>query len=359
MLLKGKEMIGWDQRGKPQEKTGRYRRGIGVGRSFHTSGTGAPMPGEVIDYSTAMVKVNEDGSVDFLTGLMCHGGGTLEACAKIVAETLGVPLEKVGISPSNTLSTGYDVCTHATRGVYCGGAAVKKAAESAKRILLGFASRLTEVNPDALQIRPDPEAGQGVIFLEGAAGKSITVGETAKIAQIKGWGTAIAVESHRQVNCPPCFVTNFIEVEVDTQTGEVRPTRAVAAVDAGTVMNPDLTAGQLEGGLCRGIGLALLEDTQYDGNTGRLTCGASMVDYKVYTAVDMPHVDRVQTFFANTYEPSGPFGAKGVGEAANNCTAGTVANALYNAVGIRFKDAPITPEKLLKALKDKAAGERG
>jgi xanthine dehydrogenase molybdenum-binding subunit len=359
MLLKGREMIGWSQQGSPEEKTGRFRRGIGVGRSFHTSGTGAPMSGEVIDYSTAMVKVNEDGSVDFLTGLMCHGGGTLEACAKIVAETLGVPLEKVGISPSNTLSTGYDVCTHATRGVYCGGAAVKKAAESAKKILLGFASRLIEVNPDALQIRPDTESGQGVIFLEGAKGKSITVGEVAKTAQIKSWGTAIAVESHRQVNCPPCFVTNFIEVEVDTQTGEIRPTRAVAAVDAGTVMNTDLTAGQLEGGLCRGIALALLEGTEYDGNTGRLTCGASMVDYKVYTAVDMPHVDRVQTFFANTYEPSGPFGAKGVGEAANNCTAGTVANALYNAVGIRFKDTPITPEKVLKALKEKAAGERG
>ena len=122
---------------------------------------------------------------------------------------------------------------------------------------------------------------------------------------------------------------------------------------------PDLTAGQLEGGLCRGISLALLEGTDYDEVTGKLTCNASMVDYKVYTAVDMPTVERVQTFFANTYEPSGPFGAKGVGEAANNCTAGTVANAVYNAVGIRFKDAPMTPEKVLKALKEKAGGERG
>ena len=358
MLSKGKEKIGWDKRGKPEEKRGRYRRGIGVGRSFHTSGTGAPMPGEVIDYSTAMVKVNEDGSVDYLTALMCHGGGTLEAGAKIVAEVMGVPLDKVGISPSDTRSTGYDVCTHATRGVYCGGAAIKKAAESAKKILLEFASRLLEVNPDALQIRPDEELGQGVIFLEGAKDKAITVGEVAKTAQLKGWGTAIAVESHRQVNCPPCFVTNFIEVEVDTETGKVRPTRAVAAVDAGTVINPDLAAGQLEGGLCRGIGLALLEDTDYDRDTGELTCGASLVDYKTYTAVDMPFVDDLETFFANTYEPSGPFGAKGVGEAANNCTAGTVANAVYNAIGIRFKEAPMTPEKVLKALKENGAAKR-
>ncbi len=93
---------------------------------FHTSGTDAPTPGEVIDYSTAMVKVNEDGSVDFSTALMCHGGGTLEAGAKIVAEELGVPVDKVGISPSDTQSTGYDVCTHATRGIYCGGASIQR-----------------------------------------------------------------------------------------------------------------------------------------------------------------------------------------------------------------------------------------
>ena len=351
MLERGRQVIEWDRRINPAEKTGRFRRGIGVGRGFHTSGTGAPTPGEVIDYSTAMVKVNEDGSVDFSTALMCHGGGTLEACAKIVAEELGVPLDKVGISPSDTRSTGYDVCTHATRGVYCGGGAIHRAARKAKGILMDFASRLLDVNPEAFKIRPDEELGQGVIFLEGAKDKSITVGEVAKIAQFKGWGTAIAVVSHRQVNCPPCFVTNFIEVEVDTLTGKIRLTRAVAAVDAGTVINPDLTAGQLEGGLCRGVGLTLLEDTEYNRETGELTCGGSMTDYKIYTPSDMPPLDDVSIFFADTYEPSGPFGAKGVGEAANNATAGAVGNAIYNAIGIRFKETPITPEKVLEALK--------
>jgi xanthine dehydrogenase molybdenum-binding subunit len=350
MLERGRQVIKWDRRINPAEKTGRFRRGIGVGRGFHTSGTGAPTPGEVIDYSTAMVKVNEDGSVDFSTALMCHGGGTLEACAKIVAEELGVPLDKVGISPSDTRSTGYDVCTHATRGVYCGGGAIHRAARKAKGILMDFASRLLDVNPEAFKIRPDEELGQGVIFLEGAKDKSITVGEVAKIAQFKGWGTAIAVVSHRQVNCPPCFVTNFIEVEVDTLTGKIRLTRAVAAVDAGTVINPDLTAGQLEGGLCRGVGLTLLEDTEYNRETGELTCGGSMTDYKIYTPSDMPPLDDVSIFFADTYEPSGPFGAKGVGEAANNATAGAVGNAIYNAIGIRFKETPITPEKVLEAL---------
>jgi xanthine dehydrogenase molybdenum-binding subunit len=350
MLAKGAEMIGWSNRGRPEDKTGRYRRGIGVGRSFHTSGTGGPAPGEVIDYSTAMVKVNEDGSVDLSTALMCHGGGTLDACAKMVAEEMGVPFDKVGISPASTTDTGYDVCTHATRGVYCGGGAAVVAARSAKARLLEFAARLIEINPDALQIAPDPETGEGVIFLEGVADKRITVREVAKAAQLKNWGTAIAVESHRMVNSPPCFVTNFIEVEVDTWTGVVRVPRAVCAVDAGTVVNPDLAAGQLEGGLCRGIGQALLEDTQYDPGTGELTCGGLFVDYKVYTAEDMASVDDVKTFFAHTYEPSGPFGAKGIGEAANNAVAAAVMNALYNALGIRFQSIPITPDMILAAV---------
>jgi xanthine dehydrogenase molybdenum-binding subunit len=354
MLLKGKDMIRWDERIQPEFKTGRFRRGIGVGRGFHTSGTGAPTPGEVIDYSTAMVKINEDGSVDCSTALMCHGGGTLEAGAKIVAEELGVPLEKVGISPSDTRSTGYDVCTHATRGVYCGGASLQRAAQKAKKRLLEFAARLIDVNPEALRIYPEEGSGQGVIYLPGTLAKNISIGEVAKVAQLKGWGTIIGVVSHRQVNCPPCFVTNFIEVEVDTLTGRIRPTRAVAAVDAGTVINPDLAAAQLEGGLCRGIALALLEDTDYDPQTGGLTCGGFLTDYKIFTAQDMPPVEDIATFFADTYEPSGPFGAKGIGEAANNATAGAVANAVYNAVGIRFKTAPITPERVLAALNQKS-----
>jgi xanthine dehydrogenase molybdenum-binding subunit len=227
---------------------------------------------------------------------------------------------------------------------------VVEAAKGAKARLLEFASRLIEVNPEALQIAPDHETGQGVIFLEGAAGKRITVGEVAKTAQLKGWGTAVAVSSHRMVNCPPCFVTNFVEVEVDTLTGEVKVTRAVCAVDAGTVVNPDLAAGQLEGGLCRGIAQALLEDTDYRAATGELTCGGTYVDYKLYTAADMPPVDDVQTFFASTFEPSGPFGAKGIGEAANNAVAAAVMNALENAIGIRFQFIPVTPEMILTAL---------
>jgi xanthine dehydrogenase molybdenum-binding subunit len=100
------------------------------------------------------------------------------------------------------------------------------------------------------------------------------------------------------------------------------------------------------------------EDTDYDPQTGELTCGGFFTDYKMFTSQDMPPLEDISTFFANTYEPSGPFGAKGIGEAANNATAGAVANAVYNAVGIRFKAAPITPERVLAALKQKSQIEQ-
>ncbi|MEM3112553.1 MAG: xanthine dehydrogenase family protein molybdopterin-binding subunit, partial [Candidatus Anstonellales archaeon] len=223
MLKKGAELIGWKDRKRRKKEEGPIRRGIGMARGFHTSGAGAPMPGEAIDYSGSMVKINEDGSIDFLTALMDLGGGTLDALAKIVAEELKVPLEKVGISPVDTRTTVYDVCTHATRGIYCGGGALHKVAIQTKHKLLEFASRILQAPPDALKMELDEEAGQGIIYVDGMPGKRISIGEVAKIAQVNDWGTIAAVDSHRQVNCPPTFNAQFIEVEVNVETGVIKP----------------------------------------------------------------------------------------------------------------------------------------
>jgi len=352
MLKKGAELIDWENRWKLAKEKGPIRRGLGMARGFHTSGAGAPMPGEAIDYSGGIVKINEDGSVDFLTALMDLGGGTLDALAKIVAEELKVPVEKVGISPVDTRTTIYDVCTHATRGVYCGGGAIHKVAGQAKEKLLEFASRILQAPPHALKMKVDEEAGQGVIYVEGVPGKRVTIGEVAKTAQLNNWGTIAAVDSHRQVNCPPTFIAHFIEVEVNTETGVITPTRAVLCSDAGRVINPELAEGQLYGGLYRGLGYALLEDTQYDEETGELTNKGFLTDFKMLTAEDMPKIENIQTYFTNTEEPTGPFGAKGIGEAALNPTAAAVASAVYHAIGIRFAEIPMTPEKVLKAIND-------
>ena len=350
MLLKGAELIGWEKRKEAGAQKGVLRRGIGMARGFHTSGAGAPMPGEAIDYSGAIVKINEDGSVDVLTALMDQGGGTLDALAKIVAEELKVPVGKVGISPVDTRTTVYDVCTHATRGTYCGGGAVHKVTVRVKEKLLETAARILGAPPQALKMEVDEEAGQGVVFVDGVSGKRMTIREIARTSHFNDWGTIAAVESHRQVNCPPAFIAHFIEVEVDTETGVVRATRAAICSDAGRVINPDLAEGQLFGGLYRGLGYALIEDCQHDEETGELTNRGLLTDFKMITCSDMPEMAGIQTYFTHTEEPTGPFGAKGIGEAALNPMAAAVANAIYDAIGIRFTEIPITPEKVLRAL---------
>jgi xanthine dehydrogenase molybdenum-binding subunit len=353
LLREGAEKIGWANRPAPGSQTGRYRRGIGMARGFHTSGAGAPKPGEVIDYSGALVKVNEDGSVDVVHAMMDHGGGTLDAIAKIVAEELGVPISKVGISPADTLTTVYDVVTHATRGVYAGGGAAQKAAQKVKVQILDWASRVLGLMPDSLVIEPDEELGQGVIYCPNLPERRITLGQLAKTLQVNSWGSLAAVESLRQVNCPPAYVTYFVEVQVDTHTGQVQTKRAVIGSDCGTVVNPDMAIGQLEGGLSKGMGYALVEDNQWDAETGQLSSKGFWVDGKMPSISESPLLENIETYFADTYEPSGPFGAKGIGEAATNPCAAAYANALYNALGIRFRELPITPEKILAAINAK------
>jgi len=350
LLEEGKRIIGWDRRQPPEAKTGRYRRGIGMARGFHTSSAGAPQPGDVIDYSGAMVKVNQDGSVDVITAVMDHGGGTLEAIAKLVAEVLCVPLEKVNIAAAGTTTTVYDVVTHATRGVYAGGGAAVRAAQKVRQELLETAARYLNVMPDALTIRLDEDLGQGVIYAPSIPERRMTIAEVATRCWTESWKTIAAVESYRPTSCPPAYMTAFVEVEVDTWTGVIRTVRAALGSDCGTVINPDLAAGQLEGGLHIGAGFALYEDNLWD-EQGRTLSRGYMVDAKIPGVCESPTVDNLVTYFAHTYEPTGPLGAKGIGEAASNPVAAAYANAVYNAIGVRFYELPITPEKVLAALK--------
>jgi xanthine dehydrogenase molybdenum-binding subunit len=354
LLAEGSKRIGWERRRPSGSARGRYRRGIGMARGFHTSGTGAPVPGEVKDYSTALVKVNEDGSIDLLTALMDHGGGSLDAAAKLVAEEFGVPFDRVGVSPADTRSTGYDVCTHATRGVYCGGGAALEAAREAKKVLLEFASRLLNAPVGALRIEPDPARGQGLVTVVGMPEKRLSLAEVATAAMNNDWGTAIAVKSVRMTNCPPAYTAFFVEVEVDTETGQVRILHVVAGSDAGTVINPALARGQLTGGFYRGASMALLEDTGYEPESGRLTNQGLLFDYKMLGIAEMPEPERFETFFASTYEPTGPMGAKGIGEAALNPVPAAVAAAIQNATGVWFRKLPILPEDIVAALRNSA-----
>ena len=177
--------------------------------------------------------------------------------------------------------------------------------------------------------------------------KNITIAEVAQTAMNNDWGTAIAVKSIRMVNCPPAFTNYFVEVEVDMETGHVKITKVVAGSDAGVVINPSLARGQLHGGFYRGAGMALLEDTDYDRKTGKLTNKGMLVDYKMLGAEDLPDPEDFKVIFADTYEPTGPLGAKGIGEAALNPVPAAVASAVQNATGIWFTKLPILPEDIL------------
>jgi xanthine dehydrogenase molybdenum-binding subunit len=353
ILRRGAEMVDWYARPRPGEQTGRYRRGLGVGRGFHTSSAGAPVPGTVVDFGGAILKLNEDGTLDYVTALMEHGGGTLEAHAKIIAEELHVPLGNVQIVQTDTGTSLYDVCTHASRGIYSGGGAALKVARQVKERIQEYAGRLLDANPPAVKLRCDDERGQGVAYVEGVEGRELTYEEIASTARHKNWATVASLDSYRQPSCPPHFTGYFVEVEVDTWTGRVRLERVVAGADIGTVINPLLAAGQVHGGFAMGWSMATLEDTPYDPGSGELLNRGYVTDYKVPTPREMPDLEDFTVFFADTYEPTGPFGAKGIGEGALNPVAGAVANAIQNALGIRFYELPITPERILRAISER------
>jgi len=349
LLSRGAEAIGWEERQPAGSQTGRVRTGIGMARGFHTSSAGAPQPGDVIDFSGAMVKINTDGSVDVVTAVMDQGAGTLDAVAKFVAETLCVTLDKVDIAPGETCTSVYDVCTHATRGLYAGGGAAVKAARKVRDELLETAAYFLNVMPEALVLDLDHDLGQGVIYASAIPERRMTIAEVATRCWTESRKTIAAVESYRPVHCPPAYLTVFLEVEVDTWTGQMRTLRAVMGSDCGTVINPKMAAGQLEGGLVLGAGFAHYEDSQWD-RQGQLLSKGYMVDAKIPGVGESPYLDALTLHFADTYEPSGPFGAKGIGEAASNPVAAAYANAIHNALGIRFYELPITPEKVLAAL---------
>jgi xanthine dehydrogenase molybdenum-binding subunit len=301
-----------------------------------------------------MVKVNVDGSVDVITALMDHGGGTLEAIAKLVAEELCVPLDKVNMAPAETCSTVYDCVTHATRGVYAGGGAAVKAAREVHQELLDTAARYLNVMPEALALRLDEELEQSVIYAPSMPDRWMSLGELATRCWEQSWKTVASVVSYRPTNCPPAYVTVFLEVEVDTWTGRVRTLRAVMGSDCGTVVNPVMAAGQLEGGLSKGAGYALYESNVWNAD-GQVAGGGYWIDAKTAAIGEAPRLSGLTIHFADTYEPTGPHGAKGLGEAAANPVAAAYANAITNALGIRFYELPITPEKILRALKGQEA----
>ena len=260
------------------------------------------------------------------------------------------------VQNSDTSTVPFDAPTHASRVTYSSGLAIKAAAGEARKRLLEVAGIMLEARPEDLEVE------NGVVAVKGAAAKSVTVAEVASRAEspfirvteqgpapttIEEKGTIIGLSSMAPPSNPSPIAAGFVDVEVDTETGEVKVERVVYAHDLGRLINPNAAEGQVEGGFQQGMGMALMEHIQFDPDSGTCLTG-DFLDYKMPTAMEMP--PEIESIFIESNEPTGPFGAKSMSEACCVVPPPAIANAIYNATGARIRDLPITPEKVLAAL---------
>ncbi|HZU05863.1 MAG TPA: xanthine dehydrogenase family protein molybdopterin-binding subunit [Chloroflexota bacterium] len=333
-------------------------RGVGAAASSHVSGK--RHFGDW-DGSLAQVKIDESGRVVVLCAEGEIGQSASTVLCQIVAETLGVPLSDVQISRADTDLGLYAQGAYASRLTYVAGNAVMRAAANARDQLLALAAEMLEARAGDLEIQ------NGRIFVRGAPeGRSVTVAEVAKRALFRRNGQMIVgkgefdsdTESHdpklRYGNESGAynFGCHAVEVEVDPETGQVRILNYVSVSDCGTVINPIGAEGQVEGAIAQGIGYTLMEGFLLEN--GRIL-NPNFSDYRIPTVADMPPLKRE---FADSYEPTGPFGAKGLGELGMDPVAPAISNAIYDACGVRIRDLPITAEKVWRALQARAAEER-
>ncbi len=336
-LAVGAERIGWiASRGKRARSGARVE---GVGMSIMMQGSGIPQ----IDMGAATLKMNEDGSFNLLIGATDLGTGSDTILAQIAAEVLGVPLAKILVTSSDTDLTPFDVGAYASSTTYVSGMAVQRAAEKVRDQIIEVARPLLGASDEGVELRD----GRAVA----TSGAAVTLARVCERAmyetdqfQIGATASCVPTES------PPPFLANFARVAVDVDTGAVHVLHYVAAVDCGVAINPRLAEGQMEGAIVNGIGYALTEEMQFSSR-GRVR-NPSLFDYKILGAMDVPKIDVV---LVDSYEPTGPMGAKSVGEIGINGPIPTIANAIYDAVGVRLHSTPFTPEKVLDALDRKGA----
>lgn len=347
LLATGAERIGWKtNRGLGKGQTPYpdkpwIRRGIGLSRGFHTSGCGSEKPNRfIMDVSGATIKMNEDGSAQLSNAAADCGAGNISTYASIIAEVIGVKYGDVIVNDGNTDTTLFDGATHASRGLYGAGQPVVECARIVRKKLIEWGARIWGCGLEELDIV------DGKMFRHYSPEDFKTVADVVLHGHTRGWGTIMADSTIRPTACPPHFVVIFAEVDVDTRTGIVDVVRVISGVDTGSIINRNNVEGQTAGGVHMGIGFALLEDTVFDPNTGR-PLNANFADYKMLTTMDMPPVEAI---FADTYEPTGPLGAKGIGEGVTNPVAPAIANAIYDACGVRLRDLPCSPESILRAL---------
>lgn len=323
------EKIGWKKkRGRAQEGT--IRRGVGIGVGRHIS-TSDPSSGVI-------VRLDCDGTIQLTGGMADIGNGICTTLKQILGDALGVPIESIHMAYGDTQTSSYDIGTHSTRCLYDRGLAAVNAAKELKEAIFTFTAKTWGVDAAALSLE------DGMVRAEN--GQSWPLSQVAWEANrrqqhfevIGRAGTSGAVPWH----------AHAAEIEVDTETGVIRVLKIVAAHDVGTAINPQIVEGQIEGGVLTSLGYALHEEVTFSGS-GR-PHQSSLHSYMIPTAVDMPEIEAI---IVESSDPNGPFGAKGIGESSMIPTAAAIADALYDATGIRMNEIPMTPDRVLRALQAK------
>jgi len=329
------------------------KRGLGLAAAVHF--TGARFMGP--ETAGAFIKMNKDGTVEVLSGTIEMGNGSNTTLSQICAEVLGIRVEDVRIVNGDTAVNPYGWGVRGSRTTTIDGQATRLASLKAREMLFKGAAQILECDP------ADLDARDGKIFVKSSPDRQTTHHDAyMKIYDKQGSEAVYTASSYDSPSEMPDPVTGYgnwsaayafgakmAEVEVDTETGAVDVLRIISTNDAGVVVNPAGAQGQLEGGALMGVGYALMEDFQVENGQ---PVNPNWLDYKLPTTQDMPELE---TVLIETENPSGPYGAKGLGEMAQLGTSAAIANAVYDAVGVRITNLPITPEKVLKGLSEKAA----
>lgn len=332
-MARVKKMMNWDEKFPCRDMGNGKVRGVGVAMAMQGSGISN------VDVGSVTIKVNDDGFYAMTIGAADMGTGCDTTLAQIAADCLNCDLDNIIVYGSDTDVSPYDSGSYASSTAYITGGAVVKACDSLKKRILKEGSRLLQLPEEELDFD-----GSYIVSLHNPD-KKITLKDLANESLHTTNNALQVTESNYSQTSPPPFMVGMAEVEVDTETGAIELIDYAAAVDCGTPLNPNLARVQTEGGLAQGIGMALYEDIIYNEKGQNLT--NSFMQYKIPCRQD---VGKIRVELESSYEPTGPFGAKSIGEVVINTPSPAIAHAVYNAVKVRVRELPITPEKLLKEM---------
>ena len=330
-----KELFGWEEKFPVRDMGNGKVRAAGVAMAMQGSGISG------VDVGSATIKLSDEGFYNLSIGAADMGTGCDTILAQIAAECLECSVDNIAVFGADSDASPYDSGSYASSTTYVTGKAVEQACTQLKEQICAIAAQMLGCPAGELEF-----AGDRVRRLDGGGEVAL-----AEIAAKSMCGNPIAVQttsSHTSPVSPPPFMVGMAEVEVDKETGSVEVLDYAAVVDCGTPINPNLARVQTEGGIVQGIGMALFEDVTYN-EKGRLLEN-SFLQYKIPTRLDMGHL---KVEFAPSYEPSGPFGAKSIGEIVINTPSPAIAQAVFRATGVWHRELPITPEKVLMGMKNR------